>query len=149
MSGVLLDTNLLTRLSQPNHPHHSSAERAVYRLKKQNRQLLIVSQNIYEYWAVATRPIESLNGQGLSVVDTLAEIKRIQSLFQLLPDTPAIYHRWLSLVEQYSIKGKQSHDARLVAAMQVHGISELLTFNTADFARYESIQAIDPLHVSA
>jgi predicted nucleic acid-binding protein len=33
------------------------------------------------------------------------------------------------------IIGKQVYDARLVAVCHVHGVTHLLTFNTADFAR--------------
>jgi predicted nucleic acid-binding protein len=34
------------------------------------------------------------------------------------------------------VLGTKVHDARLVAAMNVHGIERILTFNTGDFARY-------------
>jgi predicted nucleic acid-binding protein len=37
------------------------------------------------------------------------------------------------------------HDARLVAAMNVHGVRRILTFNTDDFARY----GIEVLHPSS
>jgi hypothetical protein len=40
--------------------------------------------------------------------------------------------------------GKQAHDTRLVAAMTVHQITHLLTFNTDDFKRFTEITAIDP-----
>jgi predicted nucleic acid-binding protein len=43
------------------------------------------------------------------------------------------------------VQGKQAHDARLVAAMKRHSINQILTFNTADFARYAEITAISPL----
>ncbi len=36
------------------------------------------------------------------------------------------------------------HDARLVAAMLVHGLSHILTFNTTEFARYSEITAVHP-----
>jgi hypothetical protein len=44
-------------------------------------------------------------------------------MFLLLPDTPAIYPAWEALVIQHKVSGKPAHDARLVAAMQVHGLS--------------------------
>ena len=41
--------------------------------------------------------------------------------------------------------GVQVHDARLVAAMLVHGIPNLLTLNVTDFARYaDVITAVHP-----
>jgi hypothetical protein len=37
-------------------------------------------------------------------------------------------------VESLGIIGKQVHDARLVAVCHVHGVKNLLTFNTTHFA---------------
>jgi predicted nucleic acid-binding protein len=42
--------------------------------------------------------------------------------------------------------GNQVYDVRLVAAMTVHGIGRILTFNAGDFARY-GIEVIHPLAV--
>lgn len=41
-------------------------------------------------------------------------------------------------------QGVQAHDARLVAAMVVHRIDQLLTFNIEDFTRYKEIQPLLP-----
>jgi len=49
------------------------------------------------------------------------------------------------LLVDHAISGVQVHDARLVAAMQVHGVFRILTFNTKDFKRFSGIQAIHPL----
>ena len=39
------------------------------------------------------------------------------------------------------------YDARLVAAMTVHGVGRILTLNAGDFARY-GIEVIEPSAVS-
>ena len=67
-------------------------------------------------------------------------------LFPLLPDLPTLYAEWRRLVVTYGVSGVQVHDARLVAAILSHGATHILTFNTADFARYapEGIVAVDP-----
>ena len=36
-------------------------------------------------------------------------------------------------------RGKQVHDANLVATMLAHGIRRLLTFNLADFQRFAGL----------
>jgi hypothetical protein len=36
----------------------------------------------------------------------------------------------------HGVIGSQVYDARLVAAMTVHGVGRILTFNAADFSRY-------------
>jgi predicted nucleic acid-binding protein len=48
------------------------------------------------------------------------------------------------LVAAHKVVGKKTHDARLVAAMNVHGVSHILTFNTGDFKRFVGIQTIHP-----
>src|ERR1022692_2065964 len=63
---------------------------------------------------------------------------RLKSMFPLLPDTPAIYPVWENLVIQYRVSGKPAHDARLVAAMQVHGLTAILTFDKTGFCRHLS-----------
>jgi hypothetical protein len=34
------------------------------------------------------------------------------------------------------VSGKKVHDARLVATMNVHYVSRIITFNTRDFSRH-------------
>lgn len=41
------------------------------------------------------------------------------------------------------------HDARLVAMMRVAGITDILTLNIGDFARYSAITAVTPTDVLA
>jgi hypothetical protein len=84
----------------------------------------------------------------LSAVQAEAELTRLKAIFAFLPDTPAIYSEWEKLVVRNNITGRNSHDGRLVAAMGVHGITHLLTFNMADFARYPGITALDPAMVT-
>lgn len=108
--------------------------------------LCLVPQIFYEFWVVATRP-PTVNGLGLSVAVVAAELTRLRSLFPLLSDTAAVFTEWERLVTTHQISGRNAHDARLVAAMAVHGLTHLLTFNTKDFARYPGVTAIDPAAV--
>jgi len=140
---VLVDTNILIRLIQPHHPLSRVAGDAITLLRSQNRRLCLVPQNLIEFWTVATRPIE-VNGLGLSTVAARFEIERLEQFFVLLQETPAIYATWKRLVFAYQVSGKLTYDARLVAAMQVHGLTSVLTFNTLDFRRYDGVEAVDP-----
>ena len=144
--SYLVDTNILLRSAQPSHPMHADATRAVGELLTRGEILSIIPQNIIEYWAVATRPVEA-NGLGLSVEETAAEVTTLQSIFQILPDNAEIFAEWKRLVSTHEVKGKEVHDARLVAAMLAHRVTHLLTFNTADFKRYTEITAINPREV--
>lgn len=87
---------------------------------------------------IATRP-RSQNGLGLSADETKQHIAGFETVFSLTADSPAIYGEWKALVSQHAVMGKNAHDARIVAAMKVHGISHLLTFNRDDFKRFQAI----------
>ncbi len=42
----------------------------------------------------------------------------------------------IALCREVSVRGRQIHDANIVATMLAYGERRLLTFNTADFRRY-------------
>jgi predicted nucleic acid-binding protein len=98
------------------------------------------------FWAVATRPKEQ-NGLGFSIAAAEDRLGWIKRLFPPLRDERGIREPWESLVVVYAVRGKPSHDARLVAAMQRHGLSHLLTFNGHDFARYAGLSILDAAKV--
>jgi predicted nucleic acid-binding protein len=141
--SVLVDTNVLLRQFEPGHAHHRSAVDSVTRLLLIGESVHVTAQNIAEFWAAATRS-PAQNGLGLAVA-VVAALHQIERVLALLPDHPAIYDHWKRLVTTHGVIGNQVYDARLVAAMRVHGVGRILTFNAADFARY----GIDVLHPSA
>jgi predicted nucleic acid-binding protein len=75
------------------------------------------------------------NGLGLTSLATDLLAATYESSFQYLPETPAIFDMWKSLVTQAGVIGKQVHDARLVAVCHAHQIDQLLTFNVVHFKR--------------
>lgn len=80
----------------------------------------------------------------MTTAEAHAEQTKALSLFALLPDTAAVFPEWQRLVVQHDTKGRSAHDARLVAAMNVHGVGHVLTFNGTDFTRYPGVTALDP-----
>jgi len=54
---VLLDTNILLRLVQPQHPHARISEQALAVLRHRNEALHLTAQNLVEFWAVITGPL--------------------------------------------------------------------------------------------
>ncbi len=140
---ILLDTNFAIRLAEPKHFHHAIAKTALSVLQKRGEILAIVPQTIYEFWVVATRPL-AVNGLGLSVPECQLEIADLKKLAVLLPDQPTLFAEWEALVAAHLCLGKAAHDARFVAAMRTHGMTDILTFNVADFQRYAGVNVIDP-----
>jgi predicted nucleic acid-binding protein len=66
-------------------------------------------------------------------------LRLIERIFPLFPDDARVHHEWRQLVLSFGVSGVQVHDARIVAAMLVHQVTHILTFNTSDFVRYSSI----------
>ena len=140
--NVQLDTNILTRLAQPSHAFHAVALAALRNLQSAAHVPCIVPQNLFEFWAVATRRVAD-NGLGLSAAEAKAELDRLKNAFVLFPDSPLLLGEWEKLVVAHDCKGKVAHDARIVAAMNLLGIKQLLTFNVKDFVRFTSITVLD------
>jgi predicted nucleic acid-binding protein len=145
--SFLINTNVLLRSIQNNHPMHEASVYAIQSLLQQE-EISIVCQNLIEFWAVATRPINA-NGLGLDVVTTTHKLAQLKTFFTLQPDTPDIFFEWEKLVFKYQVVGKQVHDTRLVAAMIAHRITHLLTFNVDDFKRFSEIEVVDPRNIHA
>jgi predicted nucleic acid-binding protein len=122
---------------------YEDAVGATSALLGRGEKIYIAPQNLIEFWNVCTRPADR-NGLGFTTTEAETELKRLKSLFPLLSDVPAIYPEWERLVIAYAVKGVQVHDARLVAVMRVHGLTHVLTFNVADFARYQEITTVRP-----
>lgn len=133
-------------MAQDTHPMHASALRATTTLLRRGEIVHIVPQNLYEFWSVATREVK-YNGLGLSISEAQNELARLKTLFSFVPDSPAIYPEWERLVTQHGVRGRDSHDTRIVAAMNVHGITHLLTFNKDDFKRFPGITVLLPAEV--
>lgn len=145
--SYLLDTNILLRSSEPSHPMFSSATTAISLLLKRGEELYITPQNLIEFWNVCTRP-KNKNGLGYSITETREEVAQLKTMFPLLLDISAIYPEWERLVSTYEVKGVNVHDARLVAAMLIHNLTHILTFNIEDFRRYVEITPVNPENVT-
>lgn len=143
----LVDTNVLVRLIQHSHAMQAEARKAATTLTRQGNQLSIIAQNLIEFWAVATRPLAN-NGLALTIRETAAHLATFQKTFKLLHDTPDIFSEWERLVELHAVSGRQAHDARLVAAMLVHNVTHLLTFNGDDFKRFTEITVVNPQEIN-
>jgi predicted nucleic acid-binding protein len=144
---ILLDTSLLVRMTRPVDPKCGVARAAIQSYRAQGERLTIVPQNLYEFWAVATRalgpPPAGANGLGMTPSQAGHWLRFFRRRFTLLPDREQLTDLWQVLVEAHAITGFRAHDARLVAAMQSYGIDRLLTFNVTHF-RGLPIQVLDP-----
>lgn len=145
---VLLDTNILVRAAIPSDPLSTIARAATARLVALDRDLCAVPQVFCEFYVVATRP-RAQNGLALSPALAHALLRDFETALMLLPDAPEVYPQWRELVRVHEVLGKSAHDARLVAAMSVHGVDAILTFNGDDFRRFPTITVMEPRAVAS
>lgn len=142
VTRILVDTNMVLRFVDEKDPRHALVSDALMAVFARGDHICIVSQVVYEFWAVATRPSE-VNGLGWSpqVVRTIFE--RLLELFLLVPDPEQLFSTWLDLVTTYGVSGKPTHDARLAAAARAHAFDALLTLNPDHFKRF-GVQVLTP-----
>lgn len=145
---ILVDTNVLLRLSDRSHRQHSIASTAVRNLASTGHAFCIGTQTVSEFLAVATRPV-SANGLGLDhrVADNNLSLLTVD--VKTFYDSAAIIARLRFLVTTYAITGKKVHDAKLAATMQINGIAAILTFNARDFVGLPGIDILDPNLIGA
>lgn len=117
-------------------PPHEESRKAVELCLERRQELLHTPQAQREFWVVTTRPREQ-NGLGISPSQAAQHLKDFEQFSSFVPDTPAVHQNWQHLVAQHPVAGKEAHDAVYVAAMQAHGVTQILTFNAEDFRRYQ------------
>jgi predicted nucleic acid-binding protein len=139
----LVDSNILLRWVKPDHNDYPLVVSAIDAILRDGAVLCYTSQNLGEFWNACTRPVDR-DGYGLSPQDADRKAKFFEEKLRLLPDSLMIHAEWRNLLVTHGVSGVQVHDARLAAAMRVHGIKRILTFNVRDFARYTDIEAIHP-----
>jgi len=144
--SYLIDTNVLLRLSKQDNRWQALVRAALDALVQRGSDICCTPQNVSEFWNVCTRPVDR-NGFGLSVEETDRRLQAIERTITVLPDNERIYWEWRRLVVRYSVKGVHVYDARLAAAMYVHGVSHILTLDQLDFERYAGITVVHPQNV--
>ena len=138
----LIDSSVLVRTLHAFDPDSTTAREALRKLSDRRDTLCVIPQVVAEFWAVATRP-RANNGLGFTPERVNRSLTRYREAFELHFETRAVYEGWRRLALDQHVRGKQTHDARLAAAVLAHGIDRILTFNTKHFGRY-SIEVVHP-----
>lgn len=145
---VLCDTNILAYSVQPDDVRFHDVQRAIHLLLDEQHELVILFQNITEFWNLSTRPKEK-NGLGFTVDETRHHLQTLLGYFTILIESSQTVQEWMQLVITHQVKGVQVHDARLVAAMRANRMTQILTYNGKDFKRYTGITTLTPADVLA
>src|SRR5687768_7771319 len=106
---ILLDTNVLVRLTWSHDAQPGAARTAIETLFGRSERLIIFPQNLYEFYAVATRmqgaPFAGRNGLGMTPVQAAHWLRFFQRRFTLLFDRDELVGLWEALVESHDVTG--------------------------------------------
>lgn len=141
----LVDSNILLRMFRPEDNSYQPIQKSIEVLLGRQAELLVATQNMLEFWSVATRPIAA-NGFGFGAEQAAKLLTRILGFFQLAPSSLADFLIWRRLVKDFRVAGTQVHDAHLCATMIANDMSFILTLNDRDFRRFEpeGVLAVHP-----
>jgi predicted nucleic acid-binding protein len=144
---ILIDTGVLLRLVIRSDPAYQETRKAVRLLKARGDRIVALTQNAAEFWNVSTRPITAKGGYGLSIQEAENKLRILERLVEFRPDSLALFQEWKRLVVTHSVSGVQVYDTRLVAAMNVQGITHIVTYDKDDFKRFQNITALLPSEI--
>jgi predicted nucleic acid-binding protein len=145
VDSLFIDTNILVYSIVQEMPLHQLSRSTLEKLLAQEIPLWISTQVVQESLAVLTRPNQF--AQDISPAAATMAVQELLPSFRLGETTLAVMTKLLEIVSAYSVKGKQIHDANIVATMQASGLSNLLTANPKDFQRYHDRIAIFTLEM--
>jgi predicted nucleic acid-binding protein len=138
---VMLDTNVLLAATDEGRPEYQDALAILNHWPAAPTDVCTSGQIFREYLAVATRPAAQ-NGLGLGLTAAVGNVRAIRERSTLLAEDEKVAGRLLGLLEDTGSRGRQVHDANLVATMLAHGVGTIVTINVADFARYEQYVSV-------
>ena len=140
MMGVdvcVVDTNVLVYSTVSGNPWHQQSRQWLATLQDEGLDLCVTTQVLREYLVVLTRG--TVFEQSFSVDQVLAQIEALLSSLTVLDEPLAAADILRVLVQRYEIRGKQIHDANIVAVMLTHGVHRLSTYNQRDFLQFDEI----------
>jgi predicted nucleic acid-binding protein len=133
--AVLVDTNVLLTATTPARALHREALTVLNEWPDRGVPLWVSGQILREYLVVATRPLD-VNGLGLEVEAALANVAQFRGRVRLVDERVVVFEHLNRLVREIGCRGKQIHDANLVATALAHGAKRILTINVHDFRRF-------------
>lgn len=143
---VFVDSNILVYLTYPHLVWYGAARARWTELEDQRAIFWTSRQVIREFLAISTRPGAIVPPPPPPFLTAI--VSGWEEQMTIVGDNRESTTILLALLKHPGAKGRQVHDANVVATMQAHGISYLLTHNVADFRRYEPGVTVLPLIVS-
>lgn len=149
MTRRALDANVLIYAVIPVFPQHEGVRRFLLSQLRQPEIRLVVTPNIlHEFVHVITDGRRFDPPVGMS--EALEVARRILNSRNIdcLAITGAHLERAIELLKHHSLGRRRIADTLLAATLLGSDVPEIITCNAKDFAVFEGLKAIDPLHPS-
>lgn len=144
---LFCDTNVLLSAVDRKRRLHAQALHMLNALPNRGVALCVSGQIVREFLVVCTRPVD-VNGLGLPQREALRNAEAIIERSTILDENRNVPVRLLDIVRTTTCGGRRIHDANVVATMQEHGLTRLVTGNPDDFRRFEGIDLVDLAELS-
>lgn len=138
--NIFIDTNILIYFKTKKSVFFEITNKKLISLYI-NNELFISNQVIKEYLVSISR----LSNDDSMIKFHLNDVNYFTEKFNLLYENTNSKDVLLDLIDKYKVKGKQIHDANIVATMVANNIKYLFTHNVKDFDRYSSLIKVIPL----
>ncbi|HLP44710.1 MAG TPA: type II toxin-antitoxin system VapC family toxin [Candidatus Deferrimicrobium sp.] len=134
---IFLDTNILVYLSNEESYFHEKTLK-IFNQIVGKYDIWISRQVLREYAVVMSR--QEFYGKTLTSQEIVEDIEKWEKSFNVIDETKETTDNLKKLLAKYEIKGKQIHDANIVASMINYSIPLVFTFNIKDFQVFEEIE---------
>ena len=140
MSEIFLDTNVLVSCIDTTRRLHREAFALIDRVRGGELKAFISTQVVGEFYVSLTKSHGGLKAP-LSAEEAGEELEALlgSGLFTLLPVTPGVVSRAVTLSVQKGIRGIRFWDVVIVATMLEGGLSTLCTENFRDFKGFSDV----------
>jgi predicted nucleic acid-binding protein len=76
--------------------------------------------------------------------EAVAALNGVRPAFRTLSPADDTFEECTSLIQRHGVRGKQVHDANIVAVMMTYDLKGLATYNQSDFRRFDDVLLLDP-----
>lgn len=141
---IAVDTNLLIYAHRVESPWHKDTAQAITQLSEGNDPWAILWPCVHEFFSIVTHPRIFKPPTPIELALAQLEAWLESPSIILLSESPGYWPVLKKVLLEGMIVGPKVHDARIAALCQLHGVSEIWTFDR-DFSRFPGLSARNPL----
>jgi len=141
---IAVDTNLLVYAHREDSAWHEAAYSRLAKLAEDQAQWAIPWPCLHEFLAIVTHPRIYAPPTPLEKALNQVEAWLESPSLILLAESDGYWPVLKSILRTGHVSGPQTHDARVAALCQFHGVRELWTADR-DFSRFPGLNVRNPL----